>query len=167
VSTPSMTGICRRGWERRTSPHHQHRNHGRTSPGALLEFGGRPATGRCAGCCARRRSSGVLGGDSLPSTSAGRNVAHPGPAQSRGRRDRGCAYPGCDRTPRWCQVITSQCGRSRRVKHFNLVMLCRTHHVMVHQIRLAIRMPAATPNSSPGNGSLRLKHPPKPPTPRV
>ncbi len=48
-------------------------------------------------------------------------------------RDRGCAFPGCDRTHRWCH--------SHHVRHWsdngptelnNLVLLCGRHHRLIH-----------------------------------
>lgn len=56
-------------------------------------------------------------------------------------RDRGCAYPGCDRPPRWCDahhlVPWSEGGATALD---NLVLLCRHHHRVIHagdwQVRL-------------------------------
>jgi hypothetical protein len=58
-------------------------------------------------------------------------------------RDRGCAFPGCDRPPRWCDAhhIRSWLDGGRTRLH-NLVLLCRYHHRVIHdpkagwQIRL-------------------------------
>jgi Domain of unknown function (DUF222)/HNH endonuclease len=49
-------------------------------------------------------------------------------------RDCGCGFPGCDRPPKWCDA--------HHIWHWvsggptdiaNLVLLCRRHHVMVHE----------------------------------
>ncbi|WP_146771087.1 HNH endonuclease signature motif containing protein [Prauserella muralis] len=49
------------------------------------------------------------------------------------RRDGGCTFPGCDRKPKWCQA--------HHVLHWidggptalwNLVLLCETHHRLIH-----------------------------------
>jgi hypothetical protein len=48
-------------------------------------------------------------------------------------RDGGCAFPGCDRKPRWCDA--------HHLKHWeddgptdldNGCLLCRRHHTLVH-----------------------------------
>jgi hypothetical protein len=48
-------------------------------------------------------------------------------------RDRGCAFPGCDRPPRWCQghhVIHWLDGGSTSLD--NSVLLCGHHHRLIH-----------------------------------
>jgi hypothetical protein len=68
----------------------------------------------------------------------GRALRVPAPATRRALaiRDRGCAWPGCDRPASWCQVHHlrhwSHQGRSDRD---NLVLLCHRHHWMVHEGR--------------------------------
>ena len=52
-------------------------------------------------------------------------------------RDKGCAHPGCDRPPSWCEchhVIEWQHGGPTDVD--NLVMLCCEHHDQVHNDRV-------------------------------
>jgi hypothetical protein len=48
-------------------------------------------------------------------------------------RDRGCAMPGCDRPPEWCEahhiVFWAHHGETRVD---NLVLLCSFHHTLVH-----------------------------------
>jgi HNH endonuclease len=49
-------------------------------------------------------------------------------------RDRQCAFPGCDRPPRWCDahhLVPWQHGGSTDPD--NLVLLCRRHHVLCHE----------------------------------
>jgi Domain of unknown function (DUF222)/HNH endonuclease len=57
-------------------------------------------------------------------------------------RDRGCAWPGCDRPPRWCHghhVVPWQDGGPTSLA--NSVMLCGFHHREIHkgywQVRIA------------------------------
>ena len=47
-------------------------------------------------------------------------------------RDRGCAHPGCDRPPSWCEchhVVPWERGGETTLS--NLAMLCRMHHRQV------------------------------------
>ena len=49
-------------------------------------------------------------------------------------RDRGCAFPGCERPARWCEghhVI--HWNRGGRTQPGNCVLLCRHHHRVIHQ----------------------------------
>ncbi|MGH8964906.1 MAG: DUF222 domain-containing protein, partial [Actinomycetes bacterium] len=48
-------------------------------------------------------------------------------------RDRGCAHPGCDRPPSWCEIhhiLAWENGGPTQLD--NLVMLCRAHHRLMH-----------------------------------
>jgi Domain of unknown function (DUF222)/HNH endonuclease len=56
-------------------------------------------------------------------------------------RDRGCAFPGCDRPPRWCQ--------GHHIQHWsndgptdltNLVLLCGHHHRLIHHSEWQVRI---------------------------
>ncbi|GAA1402879.1 DUF222 domain-containing protein [Catellatospora coxensis] len=56
-------------------------------------------------------------------------------------RDRGCAFPGCDRPPRWCQ--------GHHIRHWadggptdldNAVLLCGHHHRVVHRDDWQVRL---------------------------
>jgi hypothetical protein len=58
-------------------------------------------------------------------------------------RDRGCAFPDCDRPPRWCdghhlRPWTAGGGTDMA----NLVMLCRRHHRLIHERDWTVRMAA-------------------------
>jgi len=76
----------------------------------------------------------VLGAHGEP-LDAGRASRDPTPAIRRAlnTRDKGCAFPGCDRPPKWCI--------SHHIRHWengghtncaNLVLLCGHHHRVVH-----------------------------------
>ncbi|MEU4620912.1 DUF222 domain-containing protein [Actinoplanes sp. NPDC023801] len=48
-------------------------------------------------------------------------------------RDRGCAFPGCDRPPRWCEahhIVSWADGGPTDLS--NLVLLCGFHHRLIH-----------------------------------
>ena len=49
-------------------------------------------------------------------------------------RDRHCAFPGCDRPPSWCDChhITPW-NRGGPTTEWNLILLCRRHHQLVHR----------------------------------
>ena len=48
-------------------------------------------------------------------------------------RDRGCAFPGCDRPPRWCDAHHLRpWSAGGRTSLDNLVLLCRLHHRTLH-----------------------------------
>ncbi|MBP2371096.1 HNH endonuclease signature motif containing protein [Pseudonocardia parietis] len=48
-------------------------------------------------------------------------------------RDQGCAHPGCDRPPSWCEIHhVLAWEHDGETKLENLVMLCRTHHRLIH-----------------------------------
>ncbi|MDR6596005.1 DUF222 domain-containing protein [Saccharothrix longispora] len=93
----------------------------------------------------------VLGGESevLDLGRAKRTVSV---AQRRAlhARDRGCAFPGCHRPPKWCDA--------HHVRHWadggstdlsNLVLLCRTHHSLIHHTHWQVSMTGGTPTFIP------------------
>ncbi len=56
-------------------------------------------------------------------------------------RDRGCAFPGCDRPSRWCQIHHIQFwAHGGRTDRDNGVGLCGYHHRLIHQNEWAVRM---------------------------
>jgi hypothetical protein len=56
-------------------------------------------------------------------------------------RDRGCAFPGCDRPPRWCDGhhIDSWIDGGPTSLN-NAVLLCRHHHRLIHHTRWTVRL---------------------------
>ena len=58
-------------------------------------------------------------------------------------RDRGCAFPGCDRPSRWCQIHHIEFwGRGGRTDLDNGVALCGHHHRLIHQNEWTVRIGA-------------------------
>ncbi|MGI5129438.1 DUF222 domain-containing protein [Pseudonocardia sp. CA-107938] len=65
-------------------------------------------------------------------------------------RDHGCAHPGCDRPPSWCEVhhvIEWQHGGPTDLR--NLVMLCCQHHDQIHSTEWRIDMSSGRPEFIP------------------
>jgi hypothetical protein len=56
-------------------------------------------------------------------------------------RDNGCAFPGCDRPPRWCQGhhIVHWINRGP-TDLINLVLLCGLHHRLIHHSEWQVRI---------------------------
>lgn len=49
-------------------------------------------------------------------------------------RDRGCAHPGCNRPPSWCEVHHIRAWEDGgETELSNCVMLCRAHHRLLHR----------------------------------
>jgi hypothetical protein len=56
-------------------------------------------------------------------------------------RDRGCAFPGCDRPPRWCDghhMISWITGGPTSLN--NAVLLCGHHHRLIHHSPWKVRL---------------------------
>ncbi|WP_051233464.1 HNH endonuclease signature motif containing protein [Pseudonocardia asaccharolytica] len=65
-------------------------------------------------------------------------------------RDLGCAFPGCGRTPSWCQVHHIRpWERGGETTRDNLVMLCRVHHRMMHSSGWVVRLCEGLPEFIP------------------
>ncbi|ONI87135.1 hypothetical protein ALI22I_21985 [Saccharothrix sp. ALI-22-I] len=89
----------------------------------------------------------VMGGDSEV-LDPGRTKRTVNVAQRKAlhARDRGCAFPGCSRPPKWTDA--------HHVRHWadggdtdlgNLVLLCRAHHSLVHHSQWSITMTGGVP----------------------
>jgi len=67
-------------------------------------------------------------------------------------RDRGCAFPGCDRPESWCDAHHRRHWAHRGPTDLdNLVLLCRRHHVLCHEGGWRLEADA--------NGGLRARAP--------
>ncbi|MPZ52344.1 MAG: DUF222 domain-containing protein [Acidimicrobiia bacterium] len=79
----------------------------------------------------------VLAGDSEPLDVGRRTRVVPaGMRRALVARDRGCRFPGCDRPPRWCDAHhIIHWIRNGPTSLYNLVLLCRRHHRIVHEGR--------------------------------
>jgi HNH endonuclease/Domain of unknown function (DUF222) len=111
--------------------------------GTHLELGGRIGPGEVRRlCCDAQVTPIVLGGNSEP-LDVGREKRCATLPQRRAVavRDGGCAHPRCDRPASW--------GEVHHIVHWvdggetnldNLVMLCWTHHRMVHRSDWVIRI---------------------------
>jgi hypothetical protein len=87
----------------------------------------------------------VLGSDSMP-LDVGRQqrLATTALRDALAQRDKGCAFPSCDRPPRYCH-----CHHIRHwldggeTKVSNMCLLCEHHHVIVHRQGWHIRLDAS------------------------
>jgi Domain of unknown function (DUF222) len=86
----------------------------------------------------------VLGSDSMP-LDVGRQqrLATTALRDALAQRDKGCAFPSCDRPPRYCHchhlVHWADGGETTLA---NMCLLCEHHHVMVHRQDWGIRLDA-------------------------
>jgi 5-methylcytosine-specific restriction protein A len=65
-------------------------------------------------------------------------------------RDRGCAHPGCDRPPSWCEVHhIHEWERGGETRLSNLVMLCKVHHRQIHSTGWIVRIRDGLPEFVP------------------
>jgi hypothetical protein len=104
---------------------------------------------RCDGLPATPRSSRVVVDPAGQPLDVGRRtrVVPSGIRTALTVRDRGCAYPGCDRGPQWTDA--------HHIRHWadggstsldDLVLLCRHHHRAVHEGRTSL--PHAPPQAA-------------------
>ena len=86
----------------------------------------------------------VLGSDSMP-LDVGRQqrLATAALRDALGQRDKGCAFPGCNRPPRYCHahhILSWLDGGETKLS--NMCLLCEHHHVIVHRQGWYIRLDA-------------------------
>lgn len=98
----------------------------------------------------------------------GRQRREPSLAQRRAlvARDRGCAFPGCDRPPRFCDahhLVLWTKGGSTNLS--NLALVCRYHHHLVHEGGFALsRAPTGELTAHRPDGSVITSNRRRPPT---
>ena len=80
-------------------------------------------------------------------------------------RDGGCRFPGCDRPPSWCEAhhINQWARDEGRTDLADGVLLCRRHHLLVHNnqwhvsrrgAQYSITPPGGTPTPMPARREL-------------
>jgi 5-methylcytosine-specific restriction protein A len=117
----------------------------REARAAFLDHGGRltPSELRWL-CCDAAVIPIVLGGAGQPlDVGRLRRSIPDGIRRAVTARDRGCAHPGCDRPPAFCEihhVIPWEHGGATTLS--NLVMLCRVHHREMHSSGWEVRIAA-------------------------
>ena len=112
---------------------------------ATLDTGGHlcAAEARCLACDATIIPM-VLGSDSMP-LDVGRHqrLATAALRDALGHRDQGCAFPTCQRPPRYCHahhIVSSLDGGDTSLG--NMCLLCEYHHTIVHRQGWHIRLDA-------------------------
>ncbi|MBB5808009.1 hypothetical protein F4560_007777 [Saccharothrix ecbatanensis] len=89
----------------------------------------------------------VMGGDSEV-LDLGRTKRTVSVAQRKAlhARDRGCAFPGCSRPPKWCDAHHLKFWADGGATNLdNLILLCRAHHTLVHHSQWRITMTGGIP----------------------
>jgi hypothetical protein len=86
----------------------------------------------------------ILGGEGQPLDIGRQRRVYSGPIRrALALRDKGCAFPDCDRPPRWCDahhMVSWLDGGVTSVA--NGVLLCRRHHRLIHDGEWVVRMGA-------------------------
>jgi len=130
----------------------------RAGVGAIGEISGglvrEPLSGaglRKLACDAHVIPAVLGGGGEVLDLGRARRTASPAQRRALRLRDRGCIGPGCDRPPSWCQphhIVHWADGGPTDLT--NLVLLCTTHHDLVHHGRWTVS----------SQGGQRRMHPP-------
>lgn len=118
----------------------------------MLDFGGQtsPATLRMLACDAAIIPIVMNGkGQPLDVGRATRTIPD-GLRRAVTARDHGCAHPGCDRPPSWCEIHhIIEWEQFGETKLENLVMLCRQHHRLIHHPGWTVRIREGIPEFVP------------------
>jgi 5-methylcytosine-specific restriction protein A len=122
---------------------------------AILDTGAtlHPATLRKLACDAGILPVVLAGGSRILDTGREHRLATLAIRQALAIRDRGCAFPACDRAPAHCQVHHIRpWSHGGDTSLANTTLLCAFHHTRVHQAHYTIRF---------HNGQVEF-HPPEP-----
>ncbi|WP_271214885.1 HNH endonuclease signature motif containing protein [Pseudonocardia halophobica] len=135
---------------------------------ASLEFGGQltPQTLRQLACDAAVIPV-VLDGTGVP-LDVGRvsRTVPDGLRRAVTVRDSGCAFPGCDRPPSWCEIHhVREWQHGGPTSLGNLVMLCTVHHRLIHHSHWEVRMVDGLPEFLPPSWIDRTRTPRRRPPP--
>jgi hypothetical protein len=131
--------------------------------GALIDFGGRltPPELRMLACDANVIPI-VLNGQGQP-LDVGRAKRTPTTAIRKAvhTRDKGCAFPGCNRPPPWCDYhhVKEWAKHHGTTSVNNIVMLCRAHHRLCHHSDWLVRIRDGTPEFIPPEWLARTQTP--------
>ncbi|PZS02256.1 MAG: HNH endonuclease [Pseudonocardiales bacterium] len=111
--------------------------------------------------CDARVIPAVLGADGVPlDIGRARYTVPPLPRRALIVRDRGCAFPGCDRPAPWCEahhIMHWADGGTTALD--NLVLLCTRHHHTVHAQGWRIALARGRPEfTAPGDTTPRRNH---------
>ncbi|MCE3555718.1 HNH endonuclease [Pseudonocardia sp. RS11V-5] len=124
----------------------------RRAASASLEFGGQltPQTLRQLACDAAVIPV-VLDGTGVPLDIGRLSRAVPdGLRRAVTTRGNGCAFPGCDRPPSWCEIHhVQEWQHGGPTALGNLVMLCAVHHRLIHHSHWEVRILDGLPEFIP------------------
>ncbi|RZQ61071.1 HNH endonuclease signature motif containing protein [Amycolatopsis suaedae] len=112
-------------------------------------------------CCEAKLVPAVFGSDGEV-LHLGREARLATKAQRRALalRDRGCAFPGCTRKPRWCVVHhVREWQHGGRTNVDEMVLLCGRHHRVIHHTDWTVTMVDGKPRFHPPAWLTRRRRP--------
>lgn len=124
----------------------------RRARAAVLDLGGQctPETLRMLACDAAVVPI-VMNGRGQPlDVGRARRTIPDGLRRAVTARDRGCAHPGCDRPPSWCEIhhiVPWEADGETALD--NCVMLCKIHHRLLHHSPWTVRIRDGLPEFVP------------------
>ncbi|MEQ3553257.1 DUF222 domain-containing protein [Pseudonocardia nematodicida] len=120
--------------------------------GALLDFGGQctPESLRMLTCDAAVVPIVMNGAGQPLDVGRVKRTIPDGIRRAVAVRDRGCAHPGCNRPPSWCEVHhINPWELDGETKLSNCVMLCKVHHRLLHHSAWTVRIRDGIPEFIP------------------